>query len=97
MFTVVFNRSAGADLRYLKKADQNVILDAVAQQLAHDPLIPTRNRKALRPNNLASWELRVGDFRVFYDVDDRNSEVTVKAVGWKEHNKYFIRGREFTL
>jgi hypothetical protein len=29
----------------------------------------TRNRKPLRDNPLADWELRVGRFRVFYEVD----------------------------
>ena len=26
------------------------------------------------------WQLRVGDFRVFYDVDEREREVVVRAV-----------------
>ena len=42
----------------------------------------------------AAWEARVGVHRVFYDVDEANRKVTVKAVGWKEHNRLFIRGKE---
>jgi mRNA-degrading endonuclease RelE of RelBE toxin-antitoxin system len=41
--------------------------------------------------------MRVGVYRVFYDVDAEAGQVFVKAVGWKEHNKLFIRGEEYTL
>jgi len=51
----------------------------------------------LRPNDLSAWELRVDRCRVFYDVSAEEATVTVKAVGWKEHNRLFIRGREFQL
>jgi mRNA-degrading endonuclease RelE of RelBE toxin-antitoxin system len=97
MFEVVFTDSALGDLRHLKKAGQNVILDAVEQQLRANPQEETRNRKPLRPNNLSSWEMRVGAYRVFYDVDDTQEKVTIKAVGRKEHNKLFIRGKGYDL
>ncbi len=97
MFEVVFTDSAVADLRFLKKAAQNVVLDAIEQQLATEPLTPTRNRKPLRPNDLSAWEARVGVHRVFYDVDEANRTVTIKAVGRKDHNRLFIRGKEYQL
>ena len=49
------------------------------------------------PNDLSIWEMRVGEFRVFYDVDEERQEVLIKAVGWKKHNKLFIRGKEHEL
>jgi mRNA-degrading endonuclease RelE of RelBE toxin-antitoxin system len=97
MFEVVFTESAVADVRFLKKAEQNVVFDAIEQQLAKEPLVQTRNRKPLRPNDLSSWEARVGSYRVFYDVDESNQKITIKAVGWKEHNRLFIRGKEYQL
>jgi mRNA-degrading endonuclease RelE of RelBE toxin-antitoxin system len=97
MFEVLFSKSAVADLRYLRKADQNVVLDAIEQQLTTEPLAPARNRKPLRPNDLSAWEMPVGAHRVFYDVDDAGRKVTVKAVGWKEHNRLLIRGKEYKL
>ncbi len=97
MFEVVFTESAMDDLRVLKNTEQNVVLDAIEQKLAKEPLVQTRNRKPLRPNDLSSWEARVGPHRVFYDVDEINQKVTLKAVGWKEHNKLFIRGKEYEL
>ena len=97
MFEVTFTESALADLKWLKKGQQSAILEAVEQQLTGEPLTETRNRKPLRPNVLAAWEVRVGPQRVFYDVDQENGKVIVKAVGWKEHNKLHIRGKEYPL
>jgi mRNA-degrading endonuclease RelE of RelBE toxin-antitoxin system len=97
MYGVEFAEDAIEDLRYLRKHEQGMVVDAVEQQLAHEPLTETRNRKPLRPNDLSQWELRVDRFRVFYDVTGQENVVLVKAIGWKEHNKLFIRGREFQL
>ena len=73
------------------------ILDAIAQQLPNEPLTATRHRKPLRPNDLSAWELRVGTYRIFYDVEEERATVRVKAIGWKEHNRLFIRGKEYLL
>ena len=97
MFTIIFNESALEDLRFLAKTEQTNILAAVERQLADEPLKATRNRKPLRPNDLSRWALRAGVIRVFYDVDEQVQEVTIKAVGRKEHNKLFIRGQEYQL
>jgi mRNA-degrading endonuclease RelE of RelBE toxin-antitoxin system len=95
MYEVAFTESALEDLRYLMKTDRNVVLEAIERQLTAEPLTETRNRKPLRPNDLSSWEVRVGIHRIFYDAEE--GTVTVKAVGWKEHNKLFIRGKEYRL
>jgi len=44
--------------------------------VAREPIVETRNRKKLRPNPLAPWELRIGKARVFYDVEE---SVSLKA------------------
>ena len=52
----------------------------------------------LRPNPLAPWALRIGDVRVYYDVQDAlEPVVTIRAVGVKERNRLRIAGREFPL
>jgi mRNA-degrading endonuclease RelE of RelBE toxin-antitoxin system len=66
-------------------------------QLAHEPTQETRNRKKLRPNDLAEWELRVEAFRVFYDVIAENEIVKVVAIGVKEGNDLFIHGEKYEL
>jgi mRNA-degrading endonuclease RelE of RelBE toxin-antitoxin system len=97
MFLVRFSASAVDDLRFLKKNEQQLVIDEAARQLGTELLTPTRNRKPLRPNVLSGSELRGDRLRVFYDVGPEGRVVTIKAVGWKEHNTLYIRGREFPL
>lgn len=100
MFALNFTDSALEDLRHFKKGEQVTILEAIARQLVPEPLSPTRNRKQLRPNDLARWEMRIDNFRVFYDVEDLEDEsrvILIKAVGLKVHNTLYLRGREFKL
>lgn len=61
-------------------------------QLAQRPTVETRNRKRLRPNEIAEWELRLGQLRVFYSVDQHALIVRIEAVGLKVGNLLFIRG-----
>ena len=69
------------------------------EQLLYEPNIETRNRKRLGENELATWELRIGKYRVFYDVVilENSRLVRVKAIGHKEHNRLFIGGKEIEL
>jgi mRNA-degrading endonuclease RelE of RelBE toxin-antitoxin system len=97
MFKVELSDSALEDLRVLRKTEQVLILDSLETFLAHEPMTETRRRKPLRPNAIASWELRIDQFRVFYDVDAESEVVLVKAVGWKDHNTLFIHGKEHEL
>jgi mRNA-degrading endonuclease RelE of RelBE toxin-antitoxin system len=92
-----FSRDAERQLGELDARDRNIILDAVEQQLTHQPEVPTRHRKALRENPLADWELRVGEYRVFYDIGGDPSIVTILAIGVKSHNSLQIDGKEFQL
>ena len=54
----------------------------------------TRNRKPMRPNPLAPWELRIGNLRVYYDFEEESERVVyIRAIGIKERNKVKI-GKE---
>ena len=55
------------------------MLAAIRKQLAHDPLVEARNRKPLRPNPLAPWELRVGRLRAFYEVQPPDPQLEALA------------------
>ena len=84
-------------MKFLTAAESSTLLDAIREQLAHEPLVETRKRKPLRPNPLAPWELRVGPLRAFYDVRPGKLEaladvVYVLAVGKKERNVLRIAG-----
>jgi mRNA-degrading endonuclease RelE of RelBE toxin-antitoxin system len=75
-----------------------VVLDAVDMHLEHQPDVETKNRKLLRPNPLAPWELRIGDLRVFYDIEmDPEAIVHIRAVGVKDHGVLRIAGEVFQL
>ena len=78
MFKLEFTPEGAADLEALRTYDQKHVVKAIESQLLHEADQETRNRKRLRPNQLAEWELRVGDFRVFYDVS--GVEVQVLAI-----------------
>lgn len=93
MFTLRFTKSAWKDLGFLRKSEQQTIVGAVEEQLVHEPSKETRNRKPLRPDDLSKRNCG-GEFRVFYDVAEHTKKTLVKAVGWKEHNKLFIRGKD---
>ena len=97
MFQLEFTPEAVEDLRSLRKYDQQQIIDGVEIQLSEQPDVQSRNRKRLRPNQLAEWEVRIGDFRVFYDVDAESAVVKIEAIGYKEGSKLFVHGEEYEL
>jgi len=73
-----------------------MIIAGLEVQLAHEPLVETRNRKRIRDNPMAPWELRIRDKRVFYEVDEPGV-VTVLAIGTKRGNRLYIEGEEIQL
>jgi mRNA-degrading endonuclease RelE of RelBE toxin-antitoxin system len=97
MYRIRFQPDALDDFRRLRKYDQQQIAGAIDAQLPYEPDRATQNRKRLQPNSLAEWELRVGRFRVFYDLDQSAGEVSIVAIGSKLGNRLFIRGREYNL
>jgi mRNA-degrading endonuclease RelE of RelBE toxin-antitoxin system len=78
--------------------ERSAALDAIERQLLYEPLVETRNRKPLRPNPIAPWELRVGKLRVFYEVvPGETSLVRILAVGKKERDILLVAGQEMRL
>jgi mRNA-degrading endonuclease RelE of RelBE toxin-antitoxin system len=73
------------------------VIQAIEEQLTYQPTVPTRNRKQLRANPLATWELRVQEFRVLYNVDEDIVTVFVVAIAVKDGNKFLIEGEEYPL
>jgi hypothetical protein len=73
---------------------QSTILDGVEKQLIHQPTVETRSRKPMRPNPVAPWEMRLGNLRVYYEVEQEPEPVVrILAVGIKERNRVRI-GKE---
>ena len=88
---------AERQLDQLTARNRKIVLEAIRDRLTHQPTVETRNRKRLEPNSLADWELRVGKYRVFYDVEVDHVLVLIIAVGEKEHNVLKIEGKEYQL
>ena len=97
-YVIEFSPDAEEHLRRLAARQQVTILDAVDRQLAQEPTIETRNRKPMRPNPLAPWELRIGAFRVYYDVEEKPKRVVfVRAIGHKQRHLVRIGDEEIVL
>ena len=97
-YRVEFTKSAEKHFADLTAHQQAIALDAIKAQLRHEPTRETRNRKQLRPNPLAPWELRVGFLRVFYEVDALQPDlVNVLAIGIKKGNQLIVSGKEIRL
>ena len=96
-FDIELTLEAFEDLRGFRKREQIQIVAGIEVRLRHDPELETRNRKRLRPNQLCEWELRIGPYRVFYDVDLEKRCVKVEAIGYKRGSRLYLHGEEYEL
>jgi mRNA-degrading endonuclease RelE of RelBE toxin-antitoxin system len=96
-YKIGFTESALEDLAWFRKNEQNEIRDGIYENLGHEPTVETHNRKRLRPNETAEWELRIGKFRVFYDVEEAGRIVAVEAIAGKRRDLLFFQGEEGEL
>lgn len=95
-YRVSLTESAKQDIAYFEVHEQRIIVAGIIAHLQVDAKVSTRKKKPLRPNPIAPWELRIGKFRVFYSTEESET-VKVVAVGHKEHNELFIRGKKVQL
>ena len=95
-FELNFVQSAIEDLDYYKAREQRIILDAIEGFLCSEADVPSKRSKQLRANPLAPWELRIGDYRVFYEIKPEG-RVRVLAIGHKAHNELIIRGQRVEI
>lgn len=97
-YTIEYSPETLDHLRVLTASQRTAVFDAVDIQLKHQPTVETRNRKPMRPNPLAPWELRIGTLRVYYDVEESSEpKVLIRAVGIKERNRVRIGRKEIEL
>jgi hypothetical protein len=50
VFDIYFTESAFEDIAWFRGRDRRIVFDGIQQQLAHELMVETRNRKKLRPN-----------------------------------------------
>jgi mRNA-degrading endonuclease RelE of RelBE toxin-antitoxin system len=86
MYDLEYAEGVADDLNELSARDRKRILDKVDEQLLHEPTRETRNKKilvGLKPpweHEEPVWELRIGHYRVFYDVDEDGRRVMIRAI-----------------
>ena len=97
MYDIDYTEDAIEDLQYFRKHEQNIIVDGIDEQLRYEPMVETRNRKRMRSNDTAEWELRIGDYRVLYHVGAQVRIVEIQRIGEKRGNAFFFRGRKTDL
>ncbi len=78
-FEIILFREVAEDLRRLSAYERAKVRDAIELHLRHRPTEVSKSRiKRLRELKHPQYRLRVGDLRVFYDVE--GDEVQVLAV-----------------
>lgn len=93
MFRIEYAEGVVDDLAKLRAFDQRRVLDAIRDQLTHEPGKQTRLRKPLEGDIPTFegvepvWQLAVGEYRVFYDVDEHARSVIVLAIRRKPPHK----------
>jgi mRNA-degrading endonuclease RelE of RelBE toxin-antitoxin system len=93
VYQIRFARDVEKDLKKLPAHHRARLLETIETQLLDAPTTPTRNRKLLVNLILPwtteppIWELRVGEYRVFYDVSETERMVYVRAVRKKPPGK----------
>jgi mRNA-degrading endonuclease RelE of RelBE toxin-antitoxin system len=86
-YEIVFAYEVRGHLQFLTSREKAIVLDRIERHLRHDPRVPSRNRKLMRPGWMSTWELRLGNLRVYFEAEDEPFPiVSVVAVGRKERD-----------
>jgi mRNA-degrading endonuclease RelE of RelBE toxin-antitoxin system len=90
-YKIEYSPEAENHLQALTARQRTIVLDNVDKQLQYQPTVRTKNRKPMRPNLLAPWELRIGNLRVYYSAEEiPEPGVYIHAVGIKRRNQVWI-------
>jgi len=93
MYEIKYANGVAIDLKKFRAFDRTKILDIIEDQLTFQPTQQTRKRKILvgliPPWEYLEtcWELRIDNYRVFYDVDEDKYIVTIRAIRYKPPHK----------
>jgi mRNA-degrading endonuclease RelE of RelBE toxin-antitoxin system len=85
-YTIDIVASALDELKQIQPFYRQQIRGAIREQLTNQPTVETRNRKPLsgaKPDFEhipPLWQLRVQQFRVFYDVNEDDRLVSIRAI-----------------
>ena len=77
----------------LRAFERRNILDVIEEQLQFEPTRETRHKKILSglippwDHVQPVWQLSIGEYRVFYDVNEEEDMVLVRAIRHKPPHK----------
>ncbi len=96
-YQIILSEEAETHLQLLTARDRRIVIGGIEDQLLYQANVPTRNRQPIRPNNIATWKLRLGSLRVYYDLEETEQIVQILAIGVKERNRVRIGDRDLEL
>ncbi len=80
-YEVVFATRAKQQLRALRATERLTIIDQCVRLLSANPTMTSKARlKKLTGSVWPPYRLRVGDYRVFYDIDEQSRQVLIHGV-----------------
>ncbi len=80
-YDIQYADEAVEDLRAMRAFDQRAVLEGVEIHLLHQPKFISKSRiKLMNQPFWSQFRLRVGDFRIYYDVDDDARVVSVLRI-----------------
>jgi mRNA interferase RelE/StbE len=80
-YEIRYASEAVADLRGMRTFDQRNVLNGIELHLLHQPKTVSKSRiKLMLQPFWSQYRLRVGDFRIYYDVNDDERVVNVLRV-----------------
>jgi prevent-host-death family protein len=94
MYEFVYAELVHDNLKDMSASDRSQVLDKIEEQLNQEPTQITRNKKmlvGLTPPWEAEgpvWQLRIGKFRVFCEVNEVDSWVLIRAIREKPPQDY---------
>ena len=78
-YEVFIEKLAQRVLEKISQPNQNRIIDGI-RNLGTDPRPPGVRKLAGRP----AWRIRVGAYRIIYEIDDEKSTILVVALGHRK-------------
>ena len=89
---IVYSDEAVQDLKELRAFDRSTVFDQIEQVLAVNPTLESKAKvKRLKEPAPTQYRLRVGEYRVFYDVEEQ-AVVSVLRILSKEASLDYLRG-----
>jgi mRNA interferase RelE/StbE len=87
-YEIRYANEAVEQLKKLRVFDRTAILDQIEEILSVNPTVTSKSRiKRLRDPAPTQYRLRVGEFRVFYDVEEE-AVLIIQILSKQDSNDY---------